>query len=370
LLHPSLNELNSVMLPFPPLSFLLLACSSDSGTSRRAFLGTTCATIFIGPPTIAIAQQDDNNRDLYLARPMGIAKDGTNGDGGNGDSVSSTNPPLPSAPLEYLLPAARVGVYIYQTLALAEDLSLLLSNKNNNGEEGDTNKIKTSQQKKEATIEKLNNLLSSSTKPSFITPNDPTVTRGDPYTLPPLVGELSAAKRKQIERKQQSIEVGLTPQLFEVGELMGERRSWNRLVKAEKAREDASEVRRAMNIYTTNLNFNPNKYVYSGSKEEKSKMIREDKLPSTTTVIRSDLDARDLYRNAVQTSLEDSCAEFVYLEKVGFVVDDDEGGGGSSVDDLVGLLRDARVAIDKWFSFIPEEDIRAALEVVRREQAS
>jgi len=305
---------------------------------------------------------------------MGIAKDGSNGDG---DSGTTTTPALPSAPLEYLLPAARVGVYIYQTLALAEDLSQLLSNNNNNSNEGDANNEKTAtRKKKEATIEKLNNLLSSSSssttkKPSlFITPNDPTVTRGDPYNLPPLVGELSAAKRKQLERKQQSIEVGLTPQLFEVGELMGERRSWNRLVRAEKAREDASEVRRALNIYTTNLNFNPNRYVYSGSKEEKSRLIREDKLPSTTTVIRSDLDARDLYRNAVQTALEDACAEFAYLERVGFVVDDDGGGSSSSVDDLVGLLRDARVAIDKWFSFIPEEDIREALEVVRREQAS
>ena len=81
---------------------------------------------------------------------------------------------------------------------------------------------------------------------------------------------------------------------------MGEPRQWNRLVRAEQARENASEVRRALNIYTTNLNFNPNKYIYSGSNEEKSKLIREDKLPTTTDVIRSDLDARDLYRNALQ----------------------------------------------------------------------
>ena len=91
--------------------------------------------------------------------------------------------------------------------------------------------------------------------------------------------------------------VGMAPQLFEVGELMGERRQWSRLVQAERKREEASEVRRAMNIYATNLNFDKNKYVYSGSKEEKKKLVREDRLPSATEVIRSDLDARDLYRN-------------------------------------------------------------------------
>ena len=108
---------------------------------------------------------------------------------------------------------------------------------------------------------------------------------------------------------------------------------------------------------TLNLNFNRNKYVYSGSKEEKSKLIREDKLPTTTDVIRSDLDARDLYRNAVQTALDDATAEFVYQQKNGY----------EDVSELVGLLKDARVAIDKWFSFIDDEDIREVLEVVRKE---
>ena len=261
---------------------------------------------------------------------MGIAKDGSSG------SVR------PSAPLEYLLPATRVGVYIYQMLAAAEELS----------------QLKSSDQNTESTVQKLENLLL--TTPTFINPNDPNVNRGDPYTLPPLVGEVAMQQRKQNERKLQSVDVGLAPQLFEVGELMGERRQWNRLVKAERSRESASEVRRSLNIYTTNLNFNPNKYVYSGSREEKSKLIREDRLPTTTDVIRSDLDARDLYRNAVQTALDDAKAEFLYQQKNGF----------EDVADLVSILKDARVAIDMWFAFIPDEDVREALTVVQKEQSS
>ena len=275
-------------------------------------------------------------RDLYLARPMGISKEG------------ESSSPRPSAPLEYLLPAARVGVYIYQALAISENLLTQLQSK---GDDAST------KDKVDATIEMLESLLL--TPPTFIKSSDPTVTRGDPYNnLPPIVGEMAAQQQKQKERKLQSIDVGITPQLFEVGELMGERRQWNRLVKAERARENASEVRRALNIYTTNINFNPNKYVYSGSKEEKSRLIREDKLPTATDVIRSDLDARDLYRNAVQTALDDARAEFVYQKKNGF----------EDVSDLVALLKDARVAIDKWFGFIPDGDIREALDAVKSEQ--
>ena len=114
-------------------------------------------------------------------------------------------------------------------------------------------------------IERLDNLLVSS-PPSFISSTDPTVTRGDPYNnMPPLLGEIAVQKQKQKERKEQLLSItnnniDVAPQLFEVGELMGERQQWSRLVRAEKAREEASEIRRAFNIYTKNLNFNPNKY--------------------------------------------------------------------------------------------------------------
>ena len=304
-----------------PLSFILLACDN----TRRAFLTSTTSilpSIAISKPAIAV----DEDRELYLAQPMGIPKE---------DGSSSQ----PRADLEYLLPAARVGLYVYQTLAIAEQLN--------------------SVSKSDETIQKLDNLLLS--PPSFIEPKDPSVTRGDAYdNLPPILGEVVVAQQKQKERKQQNVDVGFAPQFFEVGQLIGERRSWNRLVKAEKAREGASEVRRALNIYTTNINFNPNKYTYSGTSEEKSKLIREDKLPTAKDVIRSDLDARDLYRNALQTSLDDAKAEYLYQKKNDF----------ESPDELVSILRDAQRAIDKWFGFIPDDDIKEALEIVRKEQIS
>jgi len=182
-----------------------MACDN----TRRAFLSTSCVLpIAISKPAIAV----DEDRELYLAQPMGIPKE---------DGSSQ-----PRADLEYLLPAARVGLYVYQTLAMAEQLSA---------------------SKSEEIIQKLDSLLLS--PPSFIISQDLKVTRRDAYNnLPPILGEVVVAQQKQKERKQQNVDVGFAPQFFEIGELVGERRSWNRLVKAEKAREGASEVRRALNI--------------------------------------------------------------------------------------------------------------------------
>jgi len=233
-----------------------------------------------------------------------------------------------------------VGVYIYQTLSLAEDLHRLTKDGKDKG----------------VTVGLLDNMLL--TEPSFLQEADPTVKRSDEYNLPPVVGEVAVAAQKRKERRQQNIDVGIVPQLFEVGQLVGERIEWNNLSRKEKVMEGSSEIRMALNIYTTNLNFNSDKYVYSGTKEEKSRLIREEKLPTARDVIRSDLDSRDLWRNSVQTAMDDARAEYIYQKKVGF----------EDVDELVGLLKDAQSSIDKWFSFVPDDDIKEALDAVRKEQ--
>jgi len=345
------------MLPLPAkaLYIFLLAQQHDASSStRRCFLDSICATtVVVLVNTDAATAADDvspsmtsyvspsmtSSDPLYLARPIGIGK---------GDGNSSTKA-RPSAPIEFLIPATRVGLYIYQLSSIVEELAQL---------KADSSTVSSAAANTESVLmEKLDKLLLS--PPSFIKSTDPTVTRGDPYNnMPPLIGELAVQQQKQKERKEQSMNnIGMAPQLFEVGELMGERRQWSRLVQAERKREEASEVRRAMNIYTTNLNFDKNKYVYSGSKEEKKKLVREDRLPSATEVIRSDLDARDLYRNEVQTKLEDVRAEYLYQKGVGL----------EDLSELVGLLKEAKLALDSWFGFIPDEDIKLALETVKRE---
>ncbi len=290
---------------------------------------------------------------------------GRGGDTSDGISRRRNEATRPSAPLQYLLPAARVGLYVYQTLTAAEEGQNRL--RINEGGKNEDNVV---------LLQKLGELLSS--PPAFVTASDPTVSRSDPYgVLPPIIGEIIAQQQKAQERKRQSISVGITPQLFEPLELMGERRQWNRLSNIEKKRESDSPVRLALNIYTTNLNYNPNQYVFGGTTEEKRALIRENRLPSTVEVIRSDLDARDLYRNALQTALEDARAEYLYQTKRMNAEKEEEGrmkDGKSEKEtidltELVDVLKQAKFAIDKWFSFVPEQDVKAAMEIVSRESA-
>ena len=135
--------------------------------------------------------------------------------------------------------------------------------------------------------------------------------------MPPLIGELAVQQQKQNERKEQSMNnIGMARQI------------------------------------------DKNKYVYSGSKEGKKKLVREDRSPSATDVRRSDLDGRDLYRNEVQTKLEDASAEYLYQKGVAL----------EDLSELVGLLKEAKLALDSWFGFISVEVIKLALEAVKMEQ--
>ena len=325
------------------------AITSDTrraALEKMSFLTTAnIALVLLSPVDPSFASDGNNSHgdgDLSLAQPMGPS----------GDSP-------PSAPLEYLLPAARVGIYIYQALAIAEDLARLQQSlKVSSNENANEQKIAAND------IAKLDAILLS--PPSFIKNDDPNVSRGDQYgkySLP-IVSEIGVAAQKQKERKDRAIDVGFAPQFFEVGELVGERRQWNRLQKAEKKREGENEIRRAFNIYTTNLNFSQNKYQWVGSTEEKSKRIRNDKLPTTTDVIRSDLDARDLYRNQVQTIVDDARAELIYQKK-----ESSDELQKFDATELVDILKQAQISVDKWFSFIPDRDVKSALDAVRREQA-
>lgn len=317
------------MLLLPQLSLSLLALCNR----RKLISSASAIAIANGFVGSAPAGAEDISSELYLARPIGSSVDGKR-------DVTTR----PSAPIEYLLPAARVGVYIYTCLSLAQDL--LTSDRNE-----DILKTK---------LYRLENLLIH--PPPFIKSNDPIVTRGDPYNLPPIVGEFAMASQKQKERQQNSIDAGFVPQFFEVGQLIGERRAWDRLTKSERMREEQSEIRRALNIYTTNINFSTSRYTFAGTDEEKRRMIREDRLPTAVDVIRSDLDARDLYRNELQTALDDANAEFLYQKRV----------CGDDIlkfdaNELVVLLETARKAVDSWFSFVPDQDVSIALELVKKE---
>lgn len=296
--------------------------------------GATFSTLL---PTAAAEGSDE----LFLAQPLGPP-------GADGKLTR------PSAPGEYLIPAARVGVYIYEALFVAEEVAKL--------QQSDAPDAGNLPAKIQDLWAKLDALMLS--PPAFIKSTDPSVSRGDAYNgAPSILGEIGMAAQKRRERREQSIEADFVSELFEPGQLVGERRQWQQLQKAEMKREAASEVRRALNIYSTNLNFNRNKYEFKGSAQEKSRLIRDEKLPTATDVIRSDLDSRDLYRNQMQTALDDAKAEYKYVKK-------ESGGDVTKADlsELIGLLSAAKEAIDRWFSFIPPDDVKEALNAVQREK--
>lgn len=139
----------------------------------------------------------------------------------------------------------------------------------------------------------------------------------------------------------------------------GEIDAWKRLKREEKARESADEVRAAFNYYVSNLNFDSERFVLTGTKEERSKLIREDRIPDVKAVIASDLGVRYLLRNEVLTAWEDARAELRYQMQQSM----------ENVDgrELLELLVKSRDACQNWFDLIDEEDTAAAMDIVRKE---
>lgn len=137
----------------------------------------------------------------------------------------------------------------------------------------------------------------------------------------------------------------------------GEIDAWKRLKRQEKAREEADEARAALNYYTSNLNFTPDRFVLTGSKEERSKLIKEDRLPDVKNVIASDMGLRYLLRNEVLTALGDARAELEY-QNAQDAVDGSE---------LLAILLEAQRSCTKWFDLIDEVDTKAALDIVQTE---
>ena len=116
-------------------------------------------------------------------------------------------------------------------------------------------------------------------------------------------------------------------------------------------------MRAAFNSYTNNLIFGDSSLL-TASKLEKSKMIRDDRIPGVTSVIRSDLDLRDLYRNQVLTAVDDARAELKYQLQQQETLDASE---------LVAVLSVAQTSCNKWFDFVPEDYAKEAMDRVLAE---
>lgn len=161
--------------------------------------------------------------------------------------------------------------------------------------------------------------------------------------------------RQYLRRYQENINVApmlAKPGAFLVGN--GEIDAWRRLKRQEKDRESQDEVRSAFNIYTSNLAYNADSYLLNVPKEERSRMIREDRLPDIKQVIAADMDLRYLYRNGILTAIDDVRAELRYQQSQNF----------ADLKEISSLLATAKEACDKWFSLVDGEDLKKALESI------
>ena len=114
-------------------------------------------------------------------------------------------------------------------------------------------------------------------------------------------------------------------------------------------------MRAAFNFYARQLTF-ADEYVFTASKEEKKRMIRNDEVPTLAAVITSDLDRRDLYRNQFLTAIDDAAAEAAYLVK--------QKGEEEDVE-LVELVKQAHDALESWFALIVPQDVEEAVREVQ-----
>jgi hypothetical protein len=109
-------------------------------------------------------------------------------------------------------------------------------------------------------------------------------------------------------------------------------------------------MRTTCNIYTKQLRF-ADTYVLTADQTIKSRIIRRDGgIPTVQQVVIADLDLRDLYRNDMQTLVDDATAELYSPNR--------------SKEELNSLLIKAIQASDKWLALISEDDIMEARHAV------
>jgi len=250
----------------------------------------------------------------------------------------------PFAPIDALLPATRVKITIDRSVDIASNL-VAEENTNNN---------------ESTRIEMLHNIESLVSTPQNFN-RDTT-----PLSVPQKPAQSYLDAYAQYRNRVTILEKP-GAMLVQNGEI----NAWRDLKKEEKTREDKDEIRAALNYYTSNLNFSPDRFSLTGTKEEKSKLIRADSVPDVRSVIASDMGLRYLLRNDVLTACDDARAELKYLVKL-----QEEGGGSKEkkdeevkVDgkDLLELLLGAQKALGQWFDLIEEKDVLAAMDIVKRE---
>jgi hypothetical protein len=267
----------------------------------------------------------------------------------------------PFAPLEALLPATRCKIWIDH----AHDVCSTLT----------TTTTSSSTDNQYKTLMELNQVLTNRPK-LFVKESKPlqrttssSSSSSSSRALAQLTTKVSTANKEEAQRNR--AELSLPDQFAAMMNQADAERQWGMLKSSEAQRQKENEIRAALSMYTQQLKFGDS-YVLTASKEDRKRMIRNDQLPSLTSVIVSDLDLRDLYRNQLLTAVDDVQAEVVYQLKQHSSSSSSSSSSSPEeeidVTDVVDLMNQAYTACSKWFDLIAREDVEEAMEVVRKEE--
>lgn len=164
------------------------------------------------------------------------------------------------------------------------------------------------------------------------------------------------------ERETRGAELGIdytTPydRINTVIQQWGDKRQFQILRSRQRQLERSNGIRAALNAYTNNLVFG-DAYQLNVQGDEKKNLVRQNALPDVNSVVVSDLDLRDLYRNEILQNMENAKAELKYQLQTGDI----------DIGEISGYLQKAQTACSQWFGFIPADDVDAAFQYVMEEQ--
>ena len=240
----------------------------------------------------------------------------------------------PFAPLEALLPATRLKLWVDQAHVISSSL--------------EKTKDKDTQY---ATLQQLNNILSN--PPKLFLSSPPKTSNKSP-AMAQLTTSVNKEQNDKRNRSSLNIATGIASMLNQADV----ERQWGMLQYQESKLEQGNEFRAALNYYTSQLQFG-NSYLLTASEQDRKRMIRNEQLPTVTAVITSDLDVRELYRNTFLTTIEDARAEVAFQLKQSVETVD--------TTDVIVLMNQAYTACTEWFSLIAPQDVQDAIEAVAKD---
>jgi hypothetical protein len=322
-------------LTFNPVCYCLTTIGNEcyelptkiSDSPRRSFLGSAflLASTLTHRPFVSVAQEDDGITVVPFVPIENVV--GKEGEGNR-----------PFAPLEALLPVARLKVAIDKACSLSSSLT------------------KTADKNVQyATLEHMNKILTDMPRKLFLTESSSS------SLSPPLQKRNSPSTR--LNQPDSTLSApDLLNAIFTRADM---ERQWKILQYQESKLEKGNEMRAAFNYYTSRLEF-ADSYLLTASKEERKKLIRNEQLPSLATVITSDLDLRDLHRNQFLTLIEDAKAEISYQLRQQPSATVPERWALDTAD-VVNLMNQAQTACNEWFALIAPQDVEDAMNVVLNE---